>query len=103
MNERRRKKKGTKRSRKVRKGKEFFENKERKVSNLQLLPSMLQNLLSVLIVARISAKPETKFKSSKEKFTTVITTSGTWREANNRNDDSIEDKIFSYWLWYTCK
>ena len=64
MNERRRKKKGTKRSRKVRKGKEFFENKERKVSNLQLLPSMLQNLLSVLIVARISAKPETKFKSS---------------------------------------
>ena len=78
MNERRRKKKGTKRgSRKVRQGKEFFENKERKVSNLQLLPSMLQNLLSVSIVARISAKPESKFKLYKEKLTTVITTSGT--------------------------
>ena len=78
MNKRGRKKKGRKRrSRKVRKGKEFFENKERKVSNLQLLPSMLQNLLSVLIVARISAKPESKFKLNKEKLTTVITTSGT--------------------------
>lgn len=52
-------------------------NKERKVSNLQLLPSMLQNLLSVSIVARISAKPESKFKLNKEKLTTVITTSGT--------------------------
>ena len=77
MNERRMKKKGTKRgSRKVRKGKEFFENKEKRVSNLQLLPSMLQNLLSVSIVARISAKPESKIKY-KEKLTTVITTSGT--------------------------
>lgn len=72
MNKRGRKKKGRKRrSRKVRKGKEFFENKEKRVSNLQLPPSMLQNLLSVSIAARISAKPESKFKLSKEKFTTV--------------------------------
>ena len=49
MNERRRKKKGRKRrSRKVRKGKGFFENKERKVNNLQLPPSIPgENLLRI--------------------------------------------------------
>ena len=61
-------------------GEEFIgkkeRKKERKVSNLQLPPSMLQNLLSVSIAARISAKPESKIKY-KEKLTTVITMSGT--------------------------
>lgn len=87
MNRRRGKKKGTKRRKaKSDTGRGIHRKKrkkERKVSNLQLPPSMLQNLLSVSIAARISAKPESKIKSM-EKLTTVITTSGTGKSSKRQ-------------------